>query len=50
MSAQLGVKSSSGLFPAVLKEAELKGDYVEDVYLLNRAIVWTEQQSSLLLA
>lgn len=35
MSAQLGVKSSSGLFPAVLKEAELKGDYVEDVYLLK---------------
>lgn len=35
MSAQLGVKSSSGLFPALLKEAELKGDYVEDVYLLK---------------
>ncbi|MBB3168291.1 alpha/beta hydrolase [Simiduia aestuariiviva] len=35
MSARLGVKSSSGLFPAMLKEAELKGDYVEDVYLLK---------------
>lgn len=35
MSAQLGVRSSSGLFPAVLKEADLKGDYVEDVYLLK---------------
>lgn len=35
MSAQLGVKSSSGLFPAILKEAELKGDYIEDVYVLK---------------
>ncbi|UTA49601.1 alpha/beta hydrolase [Simiduia sp. 21SJ11W-1] len=35
MSARLGVKSSSGLFPALLKEAELKGDYIEDVYLLK---------------
>lgn len=35
MSVQLGLKSSSGLFPAVLVEAELKQDYVEDVYLLK---------------
>lgn len=35
MPAQLGVKSSSGLFSALLTEAELKGDYAEDVYLLK---------------
>lgn len=35
MPAQLGAKSSSGLFSALLTEAELKGDYAEDVYLLK---------------